>query len=129
MDNHANRPEVIQALAHGNGRSIRYSDTARYDTLYYAKMVTSDEQPLAIIRIALPIQAIDAKIARLQRNLAGMTLLVTLLGVLLTLLIANRTTRPIRELTRAAEKMAEGISTAQYTGFPVMMKLGSYPGR
>ena len=108
MDNHANRPEVIQALAQGDGRSIRYSDTARYDTLYYAKLVKSGEQPLAIIRIALPIQAIDAKIARLQRNLAGMTLLVMFLAVLLTLLIANRTTRPIRELTKAAEKMADG---------------------
>jgi two-component system, OmpR family, phosphate regulon sensor histidine kinase PhoR len=108
MDNHATRPEVIQALVQGEGQSVRYSDTARYETLYYATLVKVGDQPLAILRIALPIKTIDARIAKLQRNLAGMTLLVTILAVLLTLLIANQTTRPIRELTLAAEKMADG---------------------
>jgi two-component system phosphate regulon sensor histidine kinase PhoR len=108
MDNHATRPEVIQALAQGEGQSVRYSDTARYETLYYATLIKAGDQPLAILRIALPIQTIDARIAKLQRSLAGMTLLVTFLAVLLTLLIANQTTRPIRELTLAAEKMADG---------------------
>jgi two-component system phosphate regulon sensor histidine kinase PhoR len=108
MDNHATRPEVIQALAQGEGQSVRYSDTARYETLYYATLVKAGDQPMAILRIALPIQTIDARIAKLQRSLAGMTLLVTFLAVLLTLLIANQTTRPIRELTLAAEKMADG---------------------
>jgi nitrogen fixation/metabolism regulation signal transduction histidine kinase len=85
-----------------------YGNTARYETLYYATLVKAGDRPLAILRIALPIQATDARIAKLQRNLAGMTLLVTVLTVVLTLLIANQTTRPIREVTLAAEKMADG---------------------
>ena len=119
---------MIQALAQGEGRSIRYSGTAQYDMLYYATLVKEGDKPLAIFRIALPIQVVDAKITKLQLNLAGITLLATILAVLLTLLIANRTTRPIRELTKVAEKMADGISTRVYR-FPAMMRLGSYPGR
>ena len=108
MGNHSDRPEVIQALAQGEGRSIRYSGTAQYDMLYYATLVKEGDKPLAIFLIALPIQVVDAKITKLPLNLAGITVLATILAVLLTLLIANRTTRPIRELTKVAEKMADG---------------------
>ncbi len=54
-------PEVIQALAEGQGKSIRYSNTTGYEMLYYAKLVTAKEQPVAVLRLALPLQAIDAK--------------------------------------------------------------------
>ncbi len=36
MENHANRPEILEALAKGNGRSIRHSVTIQRDLLYYA---------------------------------------------------------------------------------------------
>ena len=36
MDNHADRPEVMDALKNGTGRSERYSDTLSQMTIYYA---------------------------------------------------------------------------------------------
>lgn len=113
MDNHADRAEVIQAIAIGQGKSIRYSTTTEYEMLYYAKLVTAMEQPVAVLRLALPLQAIDTKVANLQQTLAGVTLLVAALATLMTILIANRTTRPIRQLTLAADRMASGDLVAQ----------------
>ncbi len=113
MDNHSDRAEVIQALASGQGKSIRYSNTTGFEMLYYAILVTAKEQPVAVLRLALPLQAIDTKVANLQRTLAGITLLVAGLATLMTILIANRTTRPIRELTLAADRMASGDLVAQ----------------
>jgi two-component system phosphate regulon sensor histidine kinase PhoR len=60
MDNHLNRPEVIEALSHNQGSSIRYSTTAGYDMLYYATLIKGDDQVAAILRLALP-SGVDAK--------------------------------------------------------------------
>jgi two-component system phosphate regulon sensor histidine kinase PhoR len=108
MDNHINRPEVIAALSHNRGSSIRYSNTAGYDMLYYATLIKIDNEVLAVLRLALPLQAVDSKITGLQQTLSGITLLVAAIAVLLTILIASQTTRSIRELTKASERMASG---------------------
>lgn len=39
MENHANRPEVVQALAEGIGLSTRWSDTLQETTNYYAEQL------------------------------------------------------------------------------------------
>ena len=36
MENHAGRPEVMEAIKKGSGSAIRYSTTVRYDMLYRA---------------------------------------------------------------------------------------------
>lgn len=36
LENHINRPEIQQALADGEGESVRHSDTMDMDTFYYA---------------------------------------------------------------------------------------------
>jgi len=36
MENHATRPEILEAMAKGDGRSIRHSVTINRDLLYYA---------------------------------------------------------------------------------------------
>ncbi len=48
MDNHANRPEIIDAIDHGYGESGRYSDTLNMQTFYYARLLDSGE----ILRVA-----------------------------------------------------------------------------
>ena len=108
MDNHLNRPEVSAALSRNQGSSIRFSNTAGYDMLYYAILIKVHDQASAVLRLALPLQAVDARVAGLQLALTGITLLVTAIALLLTIQIANQTTRPIRELTKASNRMASG---------------------
>ena len=36
MENHSNRPEVIQAEKEGTGELVRFSDTLSKQTFYYA---------------------------------------------------------------------------------------------
>ena len=47
MDSHAQRPEVLAALAEGTGESTRYSDTLSEVTIYYARR-TADGNVLRI---------------------------------------------------------------------------------
>lgn len=109
MVNHRDRPEVIAALAHEQGSSIRFSHTVGYDMLYTA--VRLDNQ--AIVRVAVPLDHIQANITRLQRILFSATILVTLVALLLAAWIAGRTSRPVRELTKAVQRMTMGDITNQ----------------
>jgi two-component system phosphate regulon sensor histidine kinase PhoR len=49
MENHADRPEVIDALKNGTGESLRYSDTFKVEMYYYA-MRLSDGNVLRVSR-------------------------------------------------------------------------------
>ena len=53
MENHAQRPEVVDARAHGIGRSQRYSASVKMDMLYAAVPVR--HPTIAFVRVAVPL--------------------------------------------------------------------------
>jgi len=108
MDNHLSRPEVQQALAEGAGSSVRYSHTVRYNMMYAAVPVMNAGKVVGIVRVALPLRQIESNVAYLQRTIFTTTVVAAMLAMLLAWIIAGRTTRPIRELTAVAERMAAG---------------------
>jgi two-component system phosphate regulon sensor histidine kinase PhoR len=113
MDNHLLRPEVQQALAAGQGSSIRFSQTVGYEMMYAALPVTSEGQVVGIVRVALPLREIEATVSQARQIVLTAALITALLAVLLALLIAERSARPIRRLTEVAERMAEGDLSAR----------------
>ena len=113
MTNHSDRPEVIQALASGEGNSIRFSQTLGLNMLYTAVTVNQGNKPLALVRLAIPLQLVSANVASLQRLLIGVTLLATTLAVVLAVIIAGRITRPVRALTQSAWKLASSDPAVQ----------------
>lgn len=106
MDNHSNREEVILALANGEGRSIRASQTIGVDMMYTAVTVVDNGTILGLVRVALPLQAVNANIAELQRILMIATLIATVLAVLIAALIAGRISQPVRNLSLLAGRLA-----------------------
>lgn len=59
LDNHARRPEIVEAYANPTGSSIRYSGTLRTDLLYLAKRVEGQGQiPGGVLRLAIPLSGI-----------------------------------------------------------------------
>ena len=108
MENHLFRPEVQRALAVGVGSNARYSETLGYDMLYVATVATTGGQVTRVVRLALPLRDIAADIAALRRVALSATLLACALGVLLAIIIAERTAQPVRQLTAAAQRVAAG---------------------
>ncbi len=108
MENHLFRPEVQRALAVGMGSNARYSETLGYDMLYVATVATTGGQVTRVVRLALPLHDIAADIAALRRAALSATLLACALGVLLAIIIAERTAQPVRQLTAAAQRVAAG---------------------
>ena len=56
LDNHKNRPEVIDAIEKGYGESERYSDTLAEKTYYYAVKLPGEQ----ILRLALTTRSLSA---------------------------------------------------------------------
>src|SRR5262249_50806481 len=58
MENHADRPEVLDALATGSGHSSRHSATLNRDLLYYAvRQQTASGRPI-VIRFSSPLEMV-----------------------------------------------------------------------
>ena len=62
MENHATRPEVVEAMAGGVGVSTRYSTTLEQQMLYVAVPITIDGQVLGIARVALPLAEVEKSV-------------------------------------------------------------------
>jgi two-component system phosphate regulon sensor histidine kinase PhoR len=108
MESHATRPEVIAALASGIGESTRYSTTLGQRMMYIAVPVVSEGKVLGIIRVALPLTAIENSVNSLIKTTVLAVAITASLAILAAFLIARTTTRPIRQVTKAAQKIASG---------------------
>jgi two-component system phosphate regulon sensor histidine kinase PhoR len=107
------RVEVRQALAEGFGSDVRYSTAVDHDALYVALRVDAEDAPLGIVRLALSLDEMDGQIAGLRRALLLAAWVVALIVTLSSVLIAERTVQPVRQLTRVAERLAEGDLNAR----------------
>lgn len=105
MDNHLDRLEVQQALASGTGTSERYSTTTGQSMMYSTVALPGGA---GVVRVALSLQQVDARVAGLRRTILLGILPVTLAAIAVALFVSERTARPVRQLIRAAEHMAEG---------------------
>ncbi len=108
MENHAARPEVIEALAEGVGASTRYSTTLGQQMLYVAVPITSQGTVIGISRVALPLIEVQNYINRLILIVAISMVVTALIAILVAVFVARATTQPIRQLTQAARRIASG---------------------
>ena len=108
MENHADRPEVRRARAHGFGSFTRFSRTLGESMSYVAVRVDRPDLPPAFVRVAFALDRIEEDLADL-RGLIGTAAAVTALGAMaLAFWLARRITRPLQELTAGAERIATG---------------------
>lgn len=105
-ENHLNRPEIQQALAAGKGISMRFSQTSGMQMLYVAVPITNTDSRAGFVRLALPLEQVDANVGEIQRTIILSSLVAAALSILLAIMITQYTTRPLRELTRVARRMS-----------------------
>lgn len=106
MENHLNRPEIQGALTTGKGLSIRFSQTLGLQMLYIAVPIINDGKMVGFTRLALPLEQVDSNVGEIQRTIILSSLVAAALSILLAIIITQFTTRPLRELTRAAQRMS-----------------------
>jgi len=108
MDNHANRPEIIQAYGRKIGRSIRYSNTLLQEMMYVAAPILHNERTLAVVRASLPVTFIDRELKSIQVKIIIGGLIIAILAAGISLIISRRISRPIEKMKEGADQFASG---------------------
>jgi len=108
MDNHADRPEFIGAIAGPRGTSMRYSRTLKKNMMYVGITTKKNHQTLAVVRTSIPVDSIDVAIRNTQVKVAFGGLIIGLFAAVLSLIVSRRISRPIEEIKKGAECFASG---------------------
>jgi two-component system phosphate regulon sensor histidine kinase PhoR len=108
MENHRNRPEIQRALAGEIGSARRYSHTRHEMMLYSATPIIDGNQTLAVIRVALPVTALDKEFAGIYPRIIFDGMVMAFLAGLLSYFISRRFSRPIEKMTSISDEFARG---------------------
>ncbi|HEY6213229.1 MAG TPA: ATP-binding protein [Vicinamibacterales bacterium] len=115
MENHGQRPEVVDARASGLGRSRRHSATIGVDMLYVAVPVR--HQSIAFVRVALPLTDVRQQLHAVV-NATGTALAVALAGgALIAWIFSARIGQRVRLVADVARRYQRGDLTPPRLGF------------
>lgn len=111
MENHASRPEIAEARREGLGTSSRHSRTVGRDFLYVA--VPVEGAPGLVSRVAVPMDGINATVARVQRLIMAAAAAAVALSIAIAWFISGKLARPLDDLRHQAHAVARGDLAAR----------------
>ena len=94
MENHADRPEVIQAVSEGAGESSRYSETLTEKTINCAILLENGQ----VLRISSTQYSSMALLASLTPSLLLVLIFAALVAVTIAYKLSQRLTKPLNEI-------------------------------
>jgi two-component system phosphate regulon sensor histidine kinase PhoR len=115
MENHARRPEVVDAAAAGIGHSRRYSDTVKVDMLYVA--VPVQHPAIRFVRVALPATDIRHQLQTVLTATLTALGLALLGGAAIAWVFSARIGRRVRLIAGVASRYRSGDLTPPRLGF------------
>jgi two-component system phosphate regulon sensor histidine kinase PhoR len=109
MENHLYRPEVQEVLKGKLGKEIRYSSTLDMNMKYIALPIKrEDGEVIGVIRASLTLNKLKELYHGIWTVLLKSSFFAIVVAILLSLKLTNQITDPIREITSAAQKIANG---------------------
>lgn len=115
MENHAQRPEVVEARTMGVGRSLRYSDSVKIDMLYVAVPVR--HAGIAFVRIALPAADVRQQLQPVLTSTLTALALALVGGGALAWIVSRRIGQRVRLIADVAGRYRLGDLTPPRLGF------------
>ncbi len=108
MENHGDRPEIIDAMKGVKGSATRFSDTLGQHMMYVALPIHDGPLLRGIVRVSIAIDDVDTQLRTVQfRFLIGGIIIAVVVSVV-CLAISRRITRPMEAMRRSAERFANG---------------------
>ncbi len=106
LENHAGRPEVVDARRSGTGISRRYSSTVKADLLYVA--VPVQHPSIAVVRLSLPLTDIGRQL-QIVRNIAAASLVPALAAaIVFAFAFSSRLGGRVQTIAQRARRYAQG---------------------
>jgi two-component system phosphate regulon sensor histidine kinase PhoR len=111
LENHNGREEVREARERGSGGAQRRSATTGVSYLYEA--IALDDGTGRVLRVAVPLDEVDAVVDRLQRYLIITALVALALVTAIATFIGVRLVEPLEELRVLAKRVEQGDLAGQ----------------
>jgi len=108
MENHADRLEFRDAIKKGEGISTRYSPTLKQRMMYLAVPLTLRDDVVGVVRISVPVTAIDQQLRSVHGWIALAAIIVAILTIVIGFAAARSITAPLKEMQRGAQRFARG---------------------
>jgi two-component system phosphate regulon sensor histidine kinase PhoR len=108
MENHAGRPEFLNALKGSTGQDVRTSHTVGVPFLYVAQPV-----PGGAVRLAYPLSDLENAIARVRRTLLVSSSVAFLLALVVAGIAAQVTAGRLQRIVTFADEIAAGNLAAR----------------
>ncbi len=108
LENHLTRPEVQEALKSGQGSSIRHSATLRMPMLYVATPLKTVGGEQGILRLALPLSAMQQTMSSLHAILVLSLAAALLASLILSYVLSHVTSKSLRAMAKIATQIGRG---------------------
>ncbi len=107
MENHLNRPEVIDALELGEGEAIRKSSTLDKDSYYYASLLSND----SILRISRQGDSIYSHFMDIVPSIFLIISVILVLSFLSSSLLARKILQPVEKAAKNIEGQSDNLES------------------
>jgi two-component system phosphate regulon sensor histidine kinase PhoR len=107
MENHAGRPEVVEAMARGTGSAVRYSTTVGYDFVYRAVLYDYGIYK-RVVRLAYPLADIETTTNDLGKAFLLALAVASAIGLLIAYGFSYRLNRRFVRLVEFSRQVAAG---------------------
>jgi two-component system phosphate regulon sensor histidine kinase PhoR len=104
MENHAKRPEFLDARKTGRGTAIRTSSTLGISFIYVATPLEDG----SVLRVAMPLSAVEALLYGLRRQLVASALIGVSLSLAFGYMVYAVVSKPLRKVADASQQLAVG---------------------
>lgn len=108
MDNHADRPEIREAMSGEIGLATRFSSTLRQNMLYVAVPVTQNNHIVAVVRSALSVEKLNTEMYRMKQRLLLYMLFFAFLAVFATVFSTKKVSGLLAELSKHSAALGRG---------------------
>ncbi len=103
LENHAERPEIVDSRKDGEGSAVRYSSTINKQMVYYAR-----EWNDLTVRLSLPVDYVDTASRHTAAILVAAALLILLAALGSSSLVSRSIIKPLQALGLSARSHAGG---------------------
>jgi two-component system, OmpR family, phosphate regulon sensor histidine kinase PhoR len=101
-------PEIQQALATGQGSSVRYSPTLNRQLVFRAIRYQPAASAPVVIRLALPLVQIDFPLAELRERLLAASIVILIVGAIVSFVFSRALAGRVDELKDFSRRVAAG---------------------
>ena len=113
MENHGDRPEIVEAFQARVGASVRRSATLKRNMMYVALPLHAGPEVVAVVRSSMALTRIDEAHRSIVGRLVVAGLIIALATALVSLTVSRRFAHPIELMRRAAGEFAHGNFTTR----------------